>query len=55
MKRITLTAAIGALALAAGGWAAAPFVSGPQPGSTVTPFDPLHATGPGAGKKSCLV
>jgi len=55
MKRITLTAAIAALALAAGGWAAAPFVSGPQPGTAVTPFDPLHATGPGAGKKSCLV
>jgi hypothetical protein len=30
--------------------------SGPQVGSNdITPFNPLHINGPGAGGKSCLV
>ena len=29
--------------------------SGPQPGASCTPFEPLHVTGPTAGTKSCLV
>jgi hypothetical protein len=36
--------------------ASSAFVSGPQVGSSsISPFDPLHVTGPGAGGKSCLV
>jgi hypothetical protein len=32
------------------------FKSGPQKGSSsISPFNPLHVTGDGAGGKSCLV
>ncbi len=35
---------------------AADLKSGPQVGSrSITPFNPLHATGPDEGKKLCLV
>jgi len=43
-------------ALLAGGIAAAQGVkSGPQPGEGVTPFNPLHITGPQQGTKACPV
>jgi hypothetical protein len=29
--------------------------SGPQPGDSPTPFNPLHVTGPDAGTKNCPV
>ncbi len=29
--------------------------SGPQPGKSPTPFNPLHVTGPDAGTKNCPV
>jgi hypothetical protein len=39
-----------------GAMAADAIKSGPQVGSSkITPFNPLHVTGDGAGEKSCLV
>ncbi len=51
---------VGALALAAlvvtGGSADEPLKSGLQVGSkNITPFNPLHCSGPGEGTKACLV
>jgi hypothetical protein len=54
--RIRYTAGLTLLAVLAGGVVAADGVkSGPQPGQGVTPFNPLHSTGPDQGKKTCPV
>jgi hypothetical protein len=57
MNRRLAAAASVTLALLAGGvFAEETLKSGPQVGSSkITPFNPLHATGPGAGGKQCLV
>jgi hypothetical protein len=51
--RIVLPAA--AALLLAGVAAAGSLKSGPQPGDSPTPFNPLHVTGKDAGNKDCPV
>ena len=57
MKRyLLLGVPLAAVALVASAAFAADLKSGPQVGSrNITPFNPLHATGPDEGKKLCLV
>jgi hypothetical protein len=47
--------ALAAMLLAGGVLAADALKSGPQVGSGLTPFNPLHCSGPDEGKKLCLV
>ncbi len=55
-SRYTLGVASLAVALLTGSLLAADSPkSGPQVGSRVTPFNPLHVTGSGKGGKACLV
>jgi hypothetical protein len=52
---VMLSAALGAL-LVAGAALAGDLKSGPPEGKNIPgPFHPLHASGPDAGKKVCLV
>ena len=45
-----------ALLVGSGAFAADDLKSGPQkPTTRITPFNPLHCSGPGVGGKSCLV
>ena len=54
-KSVMLSAALGGLLLAAGALAGE-LKSGPPEGKMIPgPFHPLHASGPAAGKKVCLV
>jgi hypothetical protein len=56
MKLFMAMGATLALTLLAGGaMAEEALKSGPQPGKSLTPFNPLHVTGKGAGGKQCLV
>lgn len=53
--RSMLAASMAATLLIGGALAAERLKSGPQVGKRVTPFNPLHVTGPTPGKKFCLV
>jgi hypothetical protein len=57
MRRyLLLGVPLAAVALVVGAAVAGDLKSGPQVGSrNITPFNPLHATGPDEGKKLCLV
>jgi hypothetical protein len=55
-RRTALGASLAVALLVGGAIAADSLKSGPQVGSgRITPFNPLHATGPDAGTKLCLV
>jgi hypothetical protein len=55
MKKLSVVAAVAALAVAASVALAAGLKSGPQVGDEVPgPFHPLNVTGPDAGEKVCL-
>jgi hypothetical protein len=55
-KRLAIGASVALTLLVGSVLAEEALKSGPQVGSSrLTPFDPLHVTGPGAGEKSCLV
>ncbi len=53
-SRIVMATSV-ALLLAGGVATAGPLKSGPGPGDSPTPFNPLHVTGSHAGKKNCPV
>ena len=53
--KVRLTATVAAALLLSGAALAAELKSGPQKGQPVGAFNPLHATGPNAGNKRCLV
>jgi hypothetical protein len=53
-QRIVLATSVAAL-LAGSVVAAEALKSGPQPGDSPTPFNPLHVTGSDAGTKQCPV
>ena len=50
-----LVASVATVLLLYGAVPAADLKSGPQKGQSPGAFNPLHATGKGAGTKSCLV
>jgi hypothetical protein len=52
--RIVLATSVAVL-LASSAVAAEALKSGPQPGDSPTPFNPLHVTGADAGTKECPV
>ena len=55
-QRIAVGASLAMAVLVGTAIAADALKSGPQVGSSrITPFNPLHVTGEGAGGKSCLV
>jgi hypothetical protein len=53
--KVRFTAASLAALLLGGALVAADLKSGLKPGERVSPFNPLHITGPGEGGKACLV
>jgi hypothetical protein len=53
--KVRFTASVAAMLLLSGVAFTADIVSGPQVGKGVGAFNPLHATGKGAGGKQCLV
>ena len=57
MKRTVVGASFAVALLVGSVMAADELISGPQTGGNATPspFNPLHANGPDAGKKVCLV
>jgi hypothetical protein len=55
MKMRLVASATAALLLTGAAVLAADIKSGPQKGQSLAAFNPLHATGKGAGGKSCLV
>jgi hypothetical protein len=55
MNARLVTASVAAAALLCSVTLGADLKSGPQKGERVTPFNPLHATGPNKGSKQCLV
>jgi len=53
--KVRLVASVAAVLLLYGAAPAADIKSGPQKGQSPGAFNPLHATGPTAGTKGCLV
>ena len=53
--KVRLVASVAAALLLYGVAPAADLKSGPQKGQSPAAFNPLHATGRGAGTKGCLV
>jgi hypothetical protein len=53
--RSTVGLALAATLLLGGVVAAEDLKSGPQAGEKLTPFSPLHCSGPDSGKELCLV
>ena len=54
-RYIAAGASLAIALLVSGAMAAEALKSGLQPGDKVSPFNPLHINGSGAGEKSCLV
>jgi hypothetical protein len=54
-KSAFLGTSVAAVLLVSFAAAAGGLKSGPQPGDTPEPFNPLHVTGKGAGGKNCPV
>jgi hypothetical protein len=53
--KVRFTASVAAMLLLSGVALSADIKSGPQKGEGLKAFNPLHATGKGAGGKQCLV